>query len=400
MTTTQSIPETDAHLAQVVAHVTAIRHDLHRHPELGYEEFYTSGVVGRELSRLGIQHQTGLAGGTGVLALISGPNPGPCIALRADMDALPIAEATGLPYTSTKPGLMHARGHDGHTAILLGAAAILKDLAPSLRGSVKLIFQPAEEGGRGADRMCKDGVLESPKVDAIFGLHAWPGLKVGLTAARPGPLLAAVDEFQIAIRGVGTHAATPDRGVDPIVCGAAIVQALQTVISRETNALEPVVLTVSQFHAGTTSNVIPETAALSGTIRTLTPAARRQTMHALERVSGGIAAAHRCQATISFSEGTPCTDNTPALADFVRRVAQNTFGAESHLTIPQPAMWGEDFSFYLQQVPGCFFVLGVQPQDVDTYPMLHNPNFDFTDAALPYGIRMMVQLATTYLTQS
>ncbi len=388
-------------LASVVSHVTAIRHDLHQHPELGYEEVYTSGIVSRELSRLGIEHKTKLAGGTGILALIpGGAGPGPCVALRADMDALPIQETTGLPYASTKPGLMHACGHDGHTSILLGAAAILKNLAPTFKGTVKLLFQPAEEGGRGAQRMCNDGVLDHPKVDAIFGLHGWPGLKVGTLASRPGPLLAAVDEFRITVRGVGAHAASPQEGIDPIVCAAALVQALQTIVSRETDASEPAVLSVTQFHTGTAFNVIPDSATLGGTIRTLSPAVRDRTVQAIERICAGIAATYRCQYQVSFAGSTPCTTNTPAMADFTRQVAHDTFGPASYLTIPKPAMWGEDFAFYLEHVPGCFYVLGVQPHDRDTYPMLHNARYDFTDAAIPYGIRMMVALATNFLARS
>jgi len=385
-------------LADVVPHVTAIRHDLHQHPELGYQETYTAGVVRAELTRLGIAHQTGLAGGTGIVALIpGGAGDGPCVALRADMDALPIQEATGAPYSSLHPGLMHACGHDGHTAILLGAAAILKSMAPALKGTIKLLFQPAEEGGRGAQRLCNDGVLQHPRVDAIFGLHGWPGLKVGHVASRPGPLLAAVDEFQVTVRGIGTHAAAPQEGVDPIVCATAMVQALQTIISRETDANEPVVLTVSQFHAGATFNVIPESAVFGGTIRTLNAPTRQRILRAIERICNGLALAQRCQAAVTFSECTPCTNNTPAMTEFVQQIARQTLGADSYATVPKPAMWGEDFAFYLEQVPGCFFVLGVQPPERDGYPMLHNPLYDFTDAALPHGIRMMVALASGFL---
>lgn len=400
MTTTENIP-LFRDLPAVTTHVTALRHDLHQHPELGYEEQYTSRLISRELTRLGIQHQTGFAGGTGIVALIRGGNgEGPCVALRADIDALPIEEATGLPYASLTPGRMHACGHDGHTSVLLGAAALLQKASPTFRGSVKLIFQPAEEGGCGAERMCNEGVLANPKVDAIFGLHGWPGLKVGLVATKPGPLLASVDGFVIKIVGRGCHAAAPQDGIDPILCGAALVQAFQSVVSRETDPLDAAVLTIAQFQAGSNFNVIPETAELNGTIRALTAERRTAIMESMERISQGIAAAHRCRCDIRYYGTTPCTHNTPNLAEFVRQTAQEVLGKTAAIPFGKPAMWGEDFAFYLQHVPGCFYVLGVQPPDRDSYPMLHNPAFDFTDAAIPHGVRMMTELALRYLARA
>ena len=385
-------------LSDVVRHVTAIRHDLHAHPELGYEEHRTSSIVAAELTRLGIPHTPGLAGGTGVMAVIQGGlGQGPCVALRADMDALPILEASNLPYASKTPGKMHACGHDGHTAILLGAAALLQDLAPTFRGTVKLFFQPAEEGGCGADRMCNDGVLANPKVDAVFGLHGWPGLKVGMAATRAGALLASVDGFTITITGRGGHAAAPASTIDPIVCGAALVSALQTIISREGDPSDAAVLTVSQFHAGTSFNVIPETAELNGTFRALTPQRRVAIQESLERIARSVAAAHRCTVAFVYYGTTPVTANTPECAEFIAAVARETLGDRAFAWAPQPAMWGEDFAFYLQHVPGCFFVLGVQPHDRTEYPMLHNPHYDFTDDAIPHGIRMMTNAALKFL---
>jgi amidohydrolase len=390
-------------LDQVAARAIEIRHDLHRHPELGYQETYTSSVIQKELSRLNIDFKPGYAGGTGIVALIPGSAPATsskCVALRADMDALPIPEATNLPYASTKPGLMHACGHDGHTAILLGAAAILKENAHRFPGTVKLLFQPAEEGGCGAEKMSNEGVLANPKVDAIFGLHGWPGLKVGMVATRPGPLLAAVDGFTITITGRGGHAAAPQDAIDPIPAAAAIVQALQTIISRETDPSDAAVLTVAQFHAGTTFNVIPDKAELSGTIRALSKARHQSILSSLERITKNIAAAHRCDAAFTYYGTTPCTTNTPELAEFVRETATRALGERAFAWAPKPAMWGEDFAFYLERVPGCFFVLGVQPHDRDSYPMLHNPSYDFTDAAVPVGIRMMTELAISFLNRN
>ena len=388
-----------SNLESIAAHAVEMRHDLHRHPELGYQETYTSAFIQKELSRLNIDFKPGFAGGTGIVALIPG-SAAPsqkCVALRADIDALPITEATNLPYASTRPGFMHACGHDGHIAVLLGAAAILKENTHRFAGTIKLLFQPAEEGGCGAEKMSIEGALDNPKVDAIFGLHGWPGLKVGMVATRQGPLLAAVDGFSITITGRGGHAAAPQDAIDPIPCAAAIVQALQSIISRETDPSDAAVLSVTQFNAGTTFNVIPDKAELSGTIRALSKPRHSAIIASLERISRGIAAAHRCEAKFTYYGTTPVTANTPELADFVRDTATRALGSHAFVWAPKPAMWGEDFAFYLERVPGCFFVLGVQPHDRDSYPMLHNPSFDFTDAAVPVGIRMMTELAITFL---
>jgi len=407
-------PELFGQLDAVAAREVEIRHALHRQPELGYQEKLTSAAVCRELERLGIPYQKGLAGGTGVVAMIEGQKDerqktkdergdGPCVALRADMDALPIKEETGLPYASERPGVMHACGHDGHTAILLGAAAILA--RAEFVGKVKLVFQPAEEGGCGAERMVKDGVLENPKVGAIFGLHGWPGLKVGMAATKPGALLASVDGFTIRVTGRGGHAAVPQDAIDPIVCAAAMVQGLQQVVSREGDPTDACVVTVSQIHAGTAFNVIPDTVMMQGTLRALSRKRRQAAIASIERICRGIAAAHRCEAAFEYFGTTPVTANTPELAGFVRETAQRVLGARAYVDVPKATMWGEDFAFYVDKewgsggggVPGCFYLLGVQPMDREEYPMLHSPAYDFTDAAVPVGIRMMVELALGWL---
>lgn len=388
-----------ANLDAIAARAVEIRHDLHRHPELGYEETYTSGVVASELTRLKIPFAKGIAGGTGIVGIVHGTSApsNTCVALRADMDALPITEETGLAYASQTPGKMHACGHDGHTAVLLGAAAVLKAAADSFSGDIKLIFQPAEEGGCGAQRMCEEGALENPRPSAIFGLHGWPGLKTGMVASRPGALLASVDGFTIRITGRGGHAAMPQDAVDPIVCAAAVIQSLQTILSREADPTEPSVLTISQINAGTAFNVIPDRAELKGTIRAVSVQRRQATLASLERIARSVAAAHRCEAAFEYYGTTPVTSNTPEMVGFVRETALRVLGPRGYVEAPKPAMWGEDFAFYLEKIPGCFFALGVQPRDRDAYPMLHNPRYDFTDEAVPVGIRMMTELALGYL---
>jgi amidohydrolase len=241
--------------------------------------------------------------------------------------------------------------------------------------------------------------LENPKVEAIFGLHGWPGLKVGMVATKPGPLLASVDGFTIEITGRGGHAAAPQDTFDPIVCAAAIVQSLQTIVSREADPTDANVLTVSQISAGTAFNVIPEKAELSGTIRALTPKRRAATIESMERIAKGIGAAYRCEVQFTYFGTTPVTNNTPGETAFMRETAQRVLGPRGYVEAPKPAMWGEDFAFYLERVPGCFFVLGVQPMDKSTYPSLHNPQYDFTDAAVPVGIRMMVETAVGWLSR-
>lgn len=383
-------------LPQIAQTAVAIRHDLHQHPEIGYEEVYTSSVVKRELGRLNIPFTDKLAGGTGVVGLIKGGKDGPCVALRADMDALPIEEQTGLPYRSLNPGKMHACGHDGHTSILIGTAAILKEFASELHGNVKLIFQPAEEGALGGQRMAQDGVLGKtggPPVQSIFGLHGWPGFKVGTAGTRAGPLLASVDGFNIRVGGIGTHAAAPHNGVDPIVAASAIVQALQTVVSRELDPLDSAVVTVAQFHAGSTFNVIPQVAELCGTVRALLPDRRKQVLAAVERITRTVAEAYRCSVAIEWFGTTPSTINTLAEAEYVQKTIAANLGQPNAVDVTRPAMWGEDFAFYLEQIPGCFYLLGLQPMDRNSYPMLHNPQFDFTDAAVAHGIRLMAQIA-------
>ena len=381
------------------ADAAEIRHRLHRIPELAFQEFQTAAVIRAELDRLGISHVDGVGDApTATLSLI-GDGAKPCVALRADIDALAIAEQTGLDYSSTHAGRMHACGHDGHTAALLAAAAILQELQCELPVCVKLIFQPAEEEGGGADRLVRAGALDGrigPPVRAIFGLHGWPGLPVGCVASKPGPLWAAVDIFKATITGKGCHGAFPHLGVDPIVPACEAVVNLQQIVSRDLDPTEPAVVTVGMIHAGTATNVIPDQATLEGTVRTLGEPARAAVKAAIFRRIAAVASAAGCTATIDWQEGYPATINDPAMTDYVARIARQALGADRYFSAARPAMGGEDFAYYLQKVPGCFFLVGVQPSGCQTYPSLHNDHYDFTDAALPVAMRMYVELVRNF----
>jgi amidohydrolase len=382
----------------VVPHATTIRHDLHQHPELMFEEHRTAGVVAKELDALGIAHVTGLARGTGVLGFLPATAPNAkTVALRADMDALPILEDTGKPYASRTPGTMHACGHDGHTAILLGTARALAAM-PERRNNVVFIFQPAEEGGAGGEKMCLEGALDGSRigtpVDMIYGLHAWPDQEVGTVATRVGPLLAATDEFDAVIRGKGGHAAYPHRCIDPIVVAAHVITALQTIASRRFDPTDSVVVTVGSIHAGTTYNVIPDSATIQGTVRTLTDESRRLAEAEVRCIITEVSEALGAEAKIDWSAGYPCTRNDEGATRRFQRIATEAFGADRVIEKPTPSMGGEDFSYYGQRVPACFFLLGLRPRGQSAFAGLHTPRFDFNDEAIPTAIEAFVRVAT------
>ena len=377
----------------------ALRHRLHQIPELGYEEFKTAAAIRAELDELGIKHVDGVPDApTATIAWI-GDTSKPCVALRADIDALPIFERTGLPYASTHAGRMHACGHDGHTATLLGTAGILKEMEHELPVCVKFLWQPAEEGGGGGERLVEAGVLKGtigPTVEAIFGLHGWPGLKVGTVATKAGTLLAATDSFAATFVGRGCHGAFPHLGIDPVVTACEAVLNLQQFASREFDPTDATVVTVGKIHAGTATNVIPDEATIEGTARTLHDDARRKVRASLERRCVGIADANDCEVRFEWTEGYPPTVNDPAMADYVAKIAKQTFGPDRYYPVPRPSMGGEDFAYYLQKVPGCFFLVGVEPLDRPTYPPLHSDHYDFTDGSLAVGMRMFVELVRNY----
>ncbi len=375
---------------RILPQAVALRHHLHRHPELSGDEAQTAAHVAALLTPLNLTTLQTDIGGHGIVATLAGAQPGPTVALRADMDALPIGEQGSLPYKSCVAGVMHACGHDGHTASLWGAAAVLSECREHIRGTVKLIFQPAEETTGGAETLCALGVMDT--VQAIFALHGWPDLPVGQIGIRPGPMMASADRFDITLRGRGGHAAYPHQGIDPIVAGAQLVQMLQTIASREVSPLEPVVVTVAQFNAGTAFNIIPGEAYLAGTVRCLSNSLRDLMPNILERMVAGACAASRCAYDFSYVPGPPVVVNDPALTAFVEDRGRHVLGRDNVRFLDTPTMGAEDFAYYLAYAPGAFLRLGVGE---DVAP-LHTPTYNFSDAALPFGIEVLAHLALGY----
>ncbi len=376
-----------------------LRQKLHTIPELGYKEFKTAAVIREQLDALGITYTAGVPDApTATVALIGDPSK-PCVALRADIDALPIVEQTGVAYASTHEGCMHACGHDGHITTLLATAAAIKAIEHELKVCVKLLWQPAEEGGGGAVPMIKAGVLDGrlgPKVSAIFGLHGWPGLKVGTVATKPGALLAATDSFTVTFVGKGVHGAFPHLGRDPIVTACEAVLNLQQFVSRELDPTEPGVITVGKIKAGTATNIIPDTCEIAGTARTLSEGARKAVAASVERRCAGIAAANGCTIKFKWWNGYPPTVNDPAMADYVAAMARKVVGATNFIPAGRASMGGEDFAYYLEKVPGCFFLIGVEPLAAQAHAPLHSDRFDFTDDAIEVGAKMFVELVRNF----
>lgn len=348
---------------------------------------------------MGVEYVAGLAGGTGVLGWLpatSNPESAPTLALRADMDALPIHEATGKPYASQHKGVMHACGHDGHTSILLGAA---RTLAQTSRrpNHVLFLFQPAEEGGAGGQRMVQDGVLSGKVLgkpaDMVFGLHGWTTLPLGKLATRVGPMMAATNTFEVVLEGKGGHAAAPHTTRDPIAAAAFLVTMLQSLASRNADPLDSLVVTVGQIDGGSAVNIIPESARIRGTVRTLLPETRSMISLRFREVCEGVAQAFGMRAAIDWVEGYPVTSNHEAAVARFMRVVGEELGQENVSDQGEQTMGGEDFSFYGSECPACFFQLGLIPPGEESYASVHTPQFDFNDDAIPYGIRAMVALA-------
>jgi hippurate hydrolase len=384
------------HAPNVMAEVLATRHHLHRFPEIGLSEFKTSDYVAEQLTALGYEVNRGLAK-TGIVATLRNGSSNRSIGIRADFDALPILEETGLPYASEIPGVMHACGHDGHTAMLLGAAKILAE-RKNFDGVIHLIFQPAEENFGGARIMIEDGLFERFPCDAVFALHNDPDIPFGHFALREGPVMAAVDECKITVNGRGGHGAEPQSTADPIVCGASIVMALQTIISRNIHPLDPTVITVGGFHAGAASNVIPERAEMVLSIRSFDPDVRDKLEQRIRAVAEGQAASYGMGVTIDYQRGYDPTINHKAETDFVRELATSFAGKDKVYDMPRPMMGSEDFGYMLAERPGTYFFLGTQRTPND--PPLHHPRYDFNDDILPIGTTFWVELAERYLARS
>ncbi|MDQ0317045.1 M20 aminoacylase family protein [Amorphus orientalis] len=377
--------------AEMLPEITAWRHDFHRHPELQYDVNRTAGRVAELLESFGVDEVATGIGRTGVVGVIRGraSGSGRVIGLRADMDALPIKETTGKPYASTVPGKMHACGHDGHSAMLLGAARYLAETR-NFDGTVVVIFQPAEEGGAGGRAMVRDGLMDRFGIQEVYGLHNLPGVPVGAFGARPGACMASADGIRIVVEGVGGHAAWPHKGVDPILVGSAIVTAIQSVAARSVDPLQSAVVSVTQFHAGDTDNVIPPRAELSGTVRTLDPGVRDLVEGRLRDLVTATAAAYGATAKFTYRRGYPVVVNDPSATEFATAVATDVAGADNVDGDATPMMGAEDFAFMLEARPGAFLFVG----NGDSAG-LHHPAYDFNDEVIPYGCSYWVRLAET-----
>jgi hippurate hydrolase len=377
--------------ADLQSEITAWRRDFHENPELLYEVHRTAGIVAEKLRQFGCDEVVTGIGRTGVVAVIKGKTDksGKVIGIRADMDALPIEEATNAPHKSKVQGAMHACGHDGHTAILLGAAKYLAETR-NFDGTAVMIFQPAEEGGAGADAMLKDGLLERFGVQEVYGLHNMPGIPVGNFALRPGPLMAAADRFDIQIEGKGGHAARPHEGVDTLLVACQVVTALQSIVARNVNPLESAVVSVCSIQAGNTFNVIPQHARLLGTVRTLTDEVRDLCETRIRAVVESVCAAYGATVKIEYNRGYPVTRNHPEQADFLGRMAAQVGGEGAVDTEVAPLMGAEDFSFMLEQRPGAYIFLGN-----GATAGVHHPAYDFNDEAIPYGVSLWAKVVET-----
>lgn len=387
-----------ARAQQLKEEFVAIRRDFHRHPELGMQEVRTSGIVADYLRRLeGIEVTTGVAN-TGVVGLLRGAKPGRTIAIRADMDALPILEQNGKEYASETKGKMHACGHDGHTTILMGVAKLLSEHRDQIAGNVKFLFQPAEEGPGGGQPMVEAGVLENPKVDAALGLHLHTGdYRAGQIGLRAGVNSAGTDSIEIKITGKGGHGAHPHKSIDAIIATGHTIVALQTIASREIDPLGSVVVTLGTVNGGYRGNVIADEVVMTGTVRTLDAGVRASMPGRIERIIKGICDSFRCDYSLSYHNGYPSVVNDAAMTDLLEEVAHRVLGKENVFRIANPSMGGEDFAYFAEKVPATFFRLGAtNPEKGCDFPG-HHPKYDFDEDAIPYGMAVMAETALEFL---
>ncbi len=400
-------PAVEAGVQRHSAAIIELRHQIHQNPELGNREFETARLVAEHLEKLGLEVQTGIAH-TGVVAILRGGRPGPVVAVRADMDALPVTEDTPYPFKSLvrttylgqDVGVSHACGHDIHTSVQLGVASVLADMRDQIPGTIKFIFQPAEEGPPpgergGADLMVEEGVMESPRPLAVFGLHTLAQLELGKVGYTEGPALAAVDQFRITIRGKQAHGAHPDLGIDPVVMASQAVMALQTIRSRNLSPLEPSVVTVGIIRGGTRFNIIPETVYMEGTVRTYNPDVRDVVERRMAEILDGITRAGGGGYELDYERGTPATINNIALTRQMVPTLERVIGAES-VEVLDPTMGGEDFAYFANEVPGFFFRLGMVAPGI-TSGGHHTPDFQADDGSVPIGMRAMANLLVDFL---
>jgi len=387
-------------IARQSSAIAALRRDIHAHPELCFQELRTADIVAQKLTDWGIPIHRGM-GTTGVVGSVKAGTSSRAIGLRADMDALPIQERNTFAHASTVPGKMHACGHDGHTAMLLAAAQYLATHR-EFDGTVYLIFQPAEEGGGGAREMIKDGLFDKFPMDAVFGLHNWPGMPAGHFAASAGPVMASSNEFRITLQGKGGHAAMPHNALDPVPVACQLVQAFQTIVSRNVKPIDAAVISVTMIHAGEATNVIPNTVELQGTARTFSLAVLDLIEQRMREMTGQLCAAFGMKADFAFKRNYPPTINSAAEAEFCRQVMADIVGADQ-VQAQEPTMGAEDFSYMLQAKPGCYAFIANGDGDHRAIGhgggpcMLHNPSYDFNDALLPLGATYWVRLAERWL---
>lgn len=376
--------------------IITYRRHIHQNPELSHEEVKTAAFIAETLRKMGLEPTTGV-GGNGVTAIINGAKPGKCIGLRADFDALPIQETTGLPFSSQNAGVSHSCGHDMHTAMLLGAAHVLLSLKDDFVGCVKLVFQPAEEDvlNCGAAPMIRDGVLENPHVDAMIGQHVWPQYPVGTAAVRNGAMMASSDRFHITVHGKSSHGSAPEDGIDAVVIAAQVITALQTIVSRKVSPRDAAVVSIGTIHGGDRYNVIANQVKLEGTCRNLNPEVRNKMPERIEQIAKGVAESMGGSCDVEYFKGYSPTVNNPEMFTLVHDVMKEVVGSGAH--IPEmSALGGEDFSFYCEKVPSAFFWLGVQTPGQPFYP-IHNGGFSPDENAIPIGIEIAVRSALAFL---
>mgnify|MGYP002632664906 CR=1 FL=1 len=386
--------EIDRRTDKITQEVIAIRRAIHENPELGFEEHETAARVAKLLTEQGIPFQTGI-GGTGVVGMIEGVAPGPTVAIRADMDALPMDEESGVPFASNTPGKMHACGHDAHTAIALGAAMVLVGMRNQLKGRVKLIFQPAEELLVGAEAMIKDGVLENPNIDFALGYHNLPSMAAGKVGYHGDVTYASADAFDITLRGVSGHGAHPHMAVDVITAAAYFITELQTVVSREISPVHPAVVSIGKIVGGTARNILPDTLSLEGTVRTLDPQARVQVEEAMRRLLEGFKTGMRIGYKLDYRNGVPVMRNDPKVLASVAKSARDILGDDAVIELTEYSMASEDFAYFTERVPSVHLRIGSKIDGLDT--AAHRSNYDCNELAIPTGIRVLVRSALDLL---